>query len=56
MCPIEKVLVWVNLLNLTSRSEADEAITRDKVLPEMGIKPGTPGLRLSKPFLHTGKL
>ena len=44
-CPIEKVTLWVGFIYLTSRSETDEGVAKDKVLPELRIEPGTPGLK-----------
>jgi len=40
VCPIEKVTLWVSFLCLTSGSEIDEGVTKEKVLPELGIEPG----------------
>jgi len=37
-CPIEKVTLWEGFLYLTSGSETDEGVMKDK-----GIEPGAPG-------------
>ena len=43
-CPIEKVTLWEGFLYLTSGSETDEGVTKDK-----RIEPGAPG---PKPSIH----
>ena len=42
-CPIEKVTLWEGFLYLTSESETDEGVAKDKDLPELGIEPRAPG-------------
>ena len=54
VCPIEKVPLWVSFLCLTSGSEIDEGVTKDKVLPELhGNWTGTPG---SRPWMLSTRL
>jgi len=48
--PIEKVTPWEACLYLTSGSETDDGVTKDKVLPKLGIEPGIPGPKPSTLF------
>ena len=53
VCPIEKVVLWVNLHSLALSSETDKGVTGDKVLEIEPVTPRSkPSTLSTKPSHH----